>query len=60
MLTEFTSFVAVDETPRDVAKLDQTVQQPLPLAQGLEESAVGGSGAPAHGQVAASGAIAEA
>ena len=49
LLTQFTSFVGVDETPREVlAKLRQ-VQQPLPLAQGVSNQAVG------SGQVIVSG-----
>ncbi|MEZ0275718.1 MAG: PEP-CTERM sorting domain-containing protein, partial [Roseimicrobium sp.] len=46
LLTEFTSFVGVDETPRAVlAQADtQTVQQPLPLPQGVNNNAVGGGG----------------
>ena len=46
LLTEFTSFVGVDETPRAVlAQSDtQTVQQPLPLPQGVNNHAVGGGG----------------
>lgn len=44
LLTEYTSFVGVDETPRTVlASADaQTVQQPLPLPQGVNNNAVGG------------------
>jgi Ca-activated chloride channel family protein len=46
LLTEYTSFVGVDETPRAVlASADaQTVAQPLPLPQGVTNSAVGGGG----------------
>ncbi|QIF02997.1 VIT and VWA domain-containing protein [Roseimicrobium sp. ORNL1] len=46
LLTEYTSFVGVDETPRAVlASADaQTVQQPLPLPQGVGNGAVGGGG----------------
>lgn len=46
LLTEFTSFVGVDETPRPVLANagTQTVQQPLPLPQGVSNNAVGGGG----------------
>jgi Ca-activated chloride channel family protein len=46
LLTEYTSFVGVDETPRAVlASADaQTVQHPLPLPQGVGNGAVGGGG----------------
>ncbi len=44
LLTEFTSFVAVDDTPREIlAQVQeqlQTVQQPLPLPQGVSNQAV--------------------
>lgn len=49
LLTEFTSFLAVDETPREVVEKFRTVQQPLPLPQGVSSHAVGG------GQVSFSG-----
>lgn len=44
LLTEFTSFVAVDreETPNPGGKA-KTVKQPLPLPQGVSDSAVGGN-----------------
>ena len=42
LLTPYTSFVAVDETPRAVDQVAKTVRQPLPLPQGVSESAVGG------------------
>jgi Ca-activated chloride channel family protein len=44
LLTSHTSFIAVDETPRNFEGEAMTVKQPLPLPQGVEESAVGGSG----------------
>jgi Ca-activated chloride channel family protein len=43
LLTEFTSFVGVDETPREVLAQAQTVNQPLPLPQGVTNKAVGGN-----------------
>jgi len=43
LLTEHTSFVGVDETPREVLAQLQTVNQPLPLPQGVGNSALGGS-----------------
>ena len=42
LLTPYTSFLAVDETPRDFKGLAQTVKQPLPLPQGVSEAAIGG------------------
>jgi Ca-activated chloride channel family protein len=42
LLTSHTSFLAVDETPRELAGLTKTVAQPLPLPKGVSESAVGG------------------
>lgn len=43
LLTEFTSFVAVDEQVQQLAQSAQTVQQPLPLPRGVTHQAVGGS-----------------
>ena len=43
LLTDYTSFVAVDETPRPALAAAQTVTQPLPLPQGVSNQAVGGS-----------------
>ncbi len=40
LLTPYTSFLAVDETPRDFKGLAQTVKQPLPLPLGVSESAM--------------------
>ena len=44
LLTPYTSFVAIDETPRTMDQVATTVRQPLPLPQGVSESAVGGGG----------------
>ncbi len=44
LLTEFTSFVAVDETPRPLLADARTVTQPLPLPQGVSVHAVGSGG----------------
>ena len=48
LLTEYTSFVGVDETPRpvlaDAQGQSQTVNQPSPLPQGVTNQAVGGGG----------------
>ena len=44
LLTPYTSFVAVDETPRGMTQLAKTVKQPLPLPLGVTEAAVGGGG----------------
>lgn len=43
LLTPYTSFLAVDETPREFKGVAQTVKQPVPLPQGVSESAIGGS-----------------
>jgi Ca-activated chloride channel homolog len=40
LLTRHTSFVAVDETPRETLADAKTVRQPLPLPQGLTEAAL--------------------
>ena len=45
LLTPYTSFLAVDETPRDFNGVAQAVKQPLPLPQGVSASAVGGGSA---------------
>lgn len=42
LLTPYTSFVAVDDTPREMDQVAKTVKQPLPLPHGVAESAVGG------------------
>lgn len=42
LLTEFTSFVAVDTRVRADGRPAETVQQPLPLPAGVSDSAVGG------------------
>ncbi|MES2923916.1 MAG: VIT and VWA domain-containing protein [Verrucomicrobiota bacterium] len=43
LLTPYTSFLAIDESPREFKELAKTVKQPLPLPQGVSESAIGGS-----------------
>ncbi len=49
LLTEFTSFVAVDETVRDFAEKEaKTVKQPLPLPQGVSNNAISGGGGKVH------------
>jgi Ca-activated chloride channel family protein len=42
LLTPYTSFVGVDETPRELLAQAKSVQQPLPLPQGVNNNAVGG------------------
>jgi Ca-activated chloride channel homolog len=42
LLTEFTSFVAIDSMPRNVDGKSTTIKQPLPLPQGVSDLAVGG------------------
>ncbi len=41
LLTPYTSFLAIDEQPREMTELAQTVEQPLPLPQGVSPSAIG-------------------
>jgi Ca-activated chloride channel family protein len=43
LLTPYTSFVAVDELPRETAEAPVPVTQPLPLPSGVSGGAVGGS-----------------
>jgi Ca-activated chloride channel family protein len=43
LLTEFTSFVAIDQRVRRTDGTFETVKQPLPLPQGVSDLAVGGS-----------------
>ena len=45
LLTRHTSFVAVDTRKRGQGKKAQTVRQPLPMPQGVPNSAVGGQAA---------------
>ena len=45
LLTPYTSFLAVDESPREFDGLAQTVRQPQPLPQGVCESAISGGAA---------------
>jgi Ca-activated chloride channel homolog len=42
LLTEFTSFVAIDQRVRRTDGSWETVKQPLPLPQGVSDAAVGG------------------
>ena len=42
LLTKYTSFIAVDETPRSDLGEGEEVKQPLPLPQGVSDYAVGG------------------
>ncbi len=42
LLTPYTSFVAIDETPREMKEVAQTVKQPSPMPQGVSEAAIGG------------------
>lgn len=42
LLTPYTSFLAVDETPREITSVAKRVTQPVPLPQGVGESAVAG------------------
>jgi Ca-activated chloride channel family protein len=42
LLTKYTSFIAVDETPRNDLGPAEEVKQPLPLPRGVSDHAVGG------------------
>ena len=44
LMTQYTSFIAIDEVVREITGAAQTVKQPLPLPQGVSASAVGGTG----------------
>lgn len=44
LLTAYTSFVAVDNQVRNTGDKPETVNQPLPLPEGVSDYAVGGSG----------------
>jgi Ca-activated chloride channel family protein len=57
LLTRHTSFVAVDDTPRETTTAARTVRQPLPLPQGVTEAAVGTHAA--GGTVVAGGSVPE-
>ncbi|RYD30439.1 MAG: hypothetical protein EOP85_23865 [Verrucomicrobiaceae bacterium] len=46
LLTPYTSFLAIDETPRETREIAQTVTQPLPLPKNVTPSAIGSSGQP--------------
>lgn len=56
LLTPYTSFLAVDETPRDFDGIAQTVRQPLPLPLGVSEAAIGGTG---RGAIVKNGSVPE-
>ena len=60
LLTPYTSFVAVDETPREFEAVAKTVKQALPLPHGVSEAAIGNSQASplvSNGSVPEPGAI---
>ncbi len=59
LLTPYTSFLAVDETPRGFEGTAQTVKQAIPLPQGVSDAAVGSPPAPivVNGSVPEPGAI---
>ncbi|MBN1594658.1 VWA domain-containing protein [candidate division FCPU426 bacterium] len=54
LLTDYTSFVAVDTEKRTAGKPKSTVKQPLPLPQGVSDYAVGGKMSAAAGYSPAS------
>jgi Ca-activated chloride channel family protein len=45
LLTQYTSFVAIDKKVRNIGGKQETVEQVLPLPQGVSDYAVGGSAA---------------
>jgi Ca-activated chloride channel family protein len=53
LLTDYTSFVAVDTQVRTNGRPQNTVKQPLPLPQGVSDSAVGGGSNQAMGCMSA-------
>lgn len=58
LLTPYTSFLAVDETPRAIAGAVKSVKQPVPLPQGVSPAAIGGGPAMVkNGSVPEPGAI---
>jgi Ca-activated chloride channel family protein len=60
LLTEFTSFVAIDQRVRRSDGRLETVKQPLPLPQGVSDLAVGGTAAAQRGIVTEALAVAAA
>lgn len=44
LLTPYTSFLAIDETPCPVTGYAKNVKQPLPMPKGVSEQAIGSSG----------------
>ncbi len=58
LLTPYTSFLAIDETPREMAEVAKVVKQPLPMPQGVGEAALGsGSALVANASVPEPGSI---
>jgi Ca-activated chloride channel homolog len=57
LLTPYTSFLAVDETPRKIDSLAQTVKQPLPLPLGVSEASIPGPVMVKNGSVPEPGSI---
>jgi len=57
LLTRYTSFIAVIEPVRNLTGAARDVSQPLPLPQGVSESAVGGYAAGPEPEMLATGAI---
>jgi Ca-activated chloride channel family protein len=58
LLTPYTSFLAIDETPREMTEVAKVVKQPLTMPQGVSESAVGnGSARVANASVPEPGSI---
>jgi Ca-activated chloride channel family protein len=49
LLTQYTSFVAIDRQVRNAGGKTVTVEQPLPLPQGVSDYAVGGGGGMGYG-----------
>ncbi|NJR42396.1 MAG: VWA domain-containing protein [Akkermansiaceae bacterium] len=57
LLTPYTSFLAVDETPREINSLAQTVKQPLPVPLGVSGAAIAGPAMVKNGSVPEPGSI---
>jgi Ca-activated chloride channel family protein len=59
LLTDYTSFVAVDDAVRNTSGASETVKQPLPMPEGVSHHALGGAAAGKMARVAPMAAPAE-
>jgi Ca-activated chloride channel family protein len=57
LLTQYTSFVAIDKKVRNVGGTQEVVEQALPLPQGVSDYAVGGGAAAGFGGMGKSGGV---